>query len=133
MQPRSTRTKQDSQVFNAKNYRKTDERVAEILIDLFFGGESCEYLKTLKESKRGRFVPCHKRKKSGSIVVNTERWFKLPLFCRTVWKEEMTDFVILLEAVKIYVKNVSLYKNLCSIEFIEQAAKDHLRKTKLIP
>lgn len=44
----------------------------------------------------------------------------------------MTDFVILLEAVKIYVKNVSLYKNLCSIEFIEQAAKDHLRKTKLI-
>ena len=132
MQTRSTRTKQTSQVFNTQNYRKTDERVAEILIDLFFGGESCEYLKTLKESKRGRFVPCHKRQKSGRIVFDTETWFELPLFCRHVWKQEMTDFKILLETVETYVKKDPICKKLCDIAFIEQAAEDYLKKTKLI-
>lgn len=44
----------------------------------------------------------------------------------------MTNFEILLETVKTYVKKGPFCKNLCGMELIEQAAENHLKKTKLI-
>ena len=38
-----------------KNEQNREKRLAEIIAVLFFGGENCEYLKSLKHSKRGRF------------------------------------------------------------------------------
>ena len=66
---RSTVKQNACNVINTNIEKKAEKRLAEIIADLFFGGESCEYLKSLKKSYRGRFV-------RRCICRGTEYWFK---------------------------------------------------------
>ena len=112
--------------FNGKTNKENERRVAEIISDLFFGGESCKYLKSLKESKRGRFI------------AKDVSWFERPLYNNQnptfhnphgFKHQEVLSFKALLEKVKVW---SLMNENMCSIELIEQVAKDNFKNSKLI-
>jgi len=115
---RLSKIKRTSNVCSAKIDKDIETRVAEIIADLFFGGESCEYLKSLKDSERGRF--------DGSYYDSRPRsWF----FWRPLYEAGIVSFGVILGEVKIW---LSENGNICDIKLIEQAAKDKLNKFKFL-
>merc|ERR1712071_384863 len=112
---RSTKTKQVSNIYNVDE--ENEQRVAEIIADLFFGGESCEYLKSLKNSNRGRFVPSY-------VDNKRESWFDGRCSGR-----EGCSFEVLWSLVEIWFK---MTEKICDIELVKQVVMNNLKKSKLI-
>merc|ERR1712071_580313 len=85
----------------------------------FFGGESCQYLKVLKGSNRGRFFS------QFSNNHQPESWFDLSMY----GSESIYSFDLLLKKVEIWLK---MNENICDIELVKQVALNNLKKSKLI-
>ena len=128
---RLTRSTTAQQAHNGKNNKENEKRLAEIIVDLFFGGETCEYLKSVKESKQGRFGS----KWCSRCSCKHESWFR-----HSVDNEGIVSFNSLLAKVEIWLTangfyNYGFYNDVyifCDFELIEQAAKDTLNKLKII-
>jgi len=99
---------------------ETHNIIAEIIADLCFGGESCEYLKIVKSTKLGRFNKDWTE--TGSI---TSQWID-PSISDQIG---IVSFKVLLKKVKIW---LSENQNICDAELIEQAAKKNLKKLKVV-
>jgi hypothetical protein len=104
-------------IYNAKLDNKFKKRFAEIIADLFFGGESCEYLKSFEVSNRGRFV-------ARCACFRIEPWFQI----EDTVNEGVVSFEDVLENVRAWLPE---NESICDIQLIEQVAKNKLNKVKL--
>ena len=111
--PMLTKTKQQSRFSNLTLFeQKSEKRIAEVIAVLFFGGEKnfkCEYLKSVKQSKRGRFrvdEDC-----SLNPVVDSgyggqrwlEDWFECPFEYNQNGSQQGIDFKALFVSWHMYV------------------------------
>ena len=98
--PMLTKTKQQSRGSNLTRFeQKSEKRIAEVIAVLFFGGQKifkCEYLKSVKQSKRGRFrvrkKKVQKKRKNLGGQRWLEDWFECPFEYNQNGSQQGIDF-----------------------------------------